>query len=111
MHLEKRLARGDQGINSLDEACEHDIAYSRSNDLAERHMADNILATKARKRIAMRDSTIGERAAAAAVWAVMKAKTKIGFENEKEEESKANTSDSKTRWYSTNPTVVGDSLH
>jgi len=79
-HLEKRLARGDRGINPLDAACrEHDIAYSHSNDLAERHVADNILATKARKRIVARDSTLGERAAAAAVWAAMKTKTKIGM--------------------------------
>jgi len=42
-------------------------------------VADNILATKARKRIAARDSTLGERAVAAAVWAAMKAKTKIGM--------------------------------
>ena len=35
--LAKRLARGDRGINRLDAACrEHDIAYSRSNDLADR---------------------------------------------------------------------------
>jgi len=34
--LEKRLVRGDRGINLLDAACrEHDIAYSHSNDLAE----------------------------------------------------------------------------
>jgi len=79
-HLEKRLARGDRGINSLDAACrEHDIAYSHSNDLAERHVADNILATKARKRIVARDSTLGERAAATTVWAAMKAKTKFGM--------------------------------
>jgi len=79
-HLEKRLARGDRGINPLDAACrEHDIAYSHSNDLAERHVADKILADKARKRIIARNSTLGERAAAAAVWAAMKAKTKIGM--------------------------------
>jgi len=30
-HLEKRLTRGDRGINPLDR--EHDIAYSRSKDL------------------------------------------------------------------------------
>ncbi|EFN78508.1 hypothetical protein EAI_13072, partial [Harpegnathos saltator] len=47
-HLAKRLARGDQGINSLDAVCcEHDIAYSRSNNLADRHAADEILAVKA----------------------------------------------------------------
>lgn len=38
--LEKRLARGDQGINHLDTACRaHDIAYI-SKDLATRHKAD-----------------------------------------------------------------------
>jgi len=79
-HLEKRLARGDRDINSLDAACrEYDIAYSRSNDLVERQMADKILAEKARKRIIARNSTLGERAAAAAVWAAMKVKTKIGM--------------------------------
>jgi len=79
-HLEKRLARGDQGINPLDTACrEDDIAYSHSYDLAERHVADKILAEKARRRIIARNSTLRERAAAAAVWAAMKAKTKIGM--------------------------------
>src|SRR5580765_3844916 len=79
-HLEKRLARGDRGINPLDAACrEHDIAYSRSSNLGERHIADNILAARARKRITARDSTLGERAAATAVWAAMKAKTKFGM--------------------------------
>lgn len=78
--LEKRLARGDQGINPLDAACrEHDIAYSQSNDLPKRHVADRILAEKARKRVTARDSTLGERAAATAVWAAMKAKTKLGM--------------------------------
>ncbi|XP_071649168.1 uncharacterized protein [Temnothorax longispinosus] len=78
--LETRLARGDRGINPLDAACrEHDIAYSRSNDLAERHVADNILAAEARKRVTANDSTLGERAAAIAVWVAMKAKTKLGM--------------------------------
>src|SRR5215831_16051291 len=64
-HLEEQLARGDRGINPLDAACrEHDIAYSRSNDLANRHVAD-----KARKRIITRDSTLGKRTAATAIWA------------------------------------------
>jgi Phospholipase A2-like domain len=78
--LEKRLARGDPGINPLDAACrEHDIAYSRSNDLTERHAADNKLAAKAQTRIVAKDSSLGERAAATAVWAAMKAKTKLGM--------------------------------
>ncbi|EFN68993.1 hypothetical protein EAG_02454, partial [Camponotus floridanus] len=59
--LRKRLARGDRGINLLDAAWrEHDIAYSRSNDLTERHAADKILAEKARNRIGARDSTVRE---------------------------------------------------
>lgn len=78
--LKKRLARGDTGVNPLDAACrEHDIAYSKSNELVDRHAADDILAASARKRITARDSTLGERAAAAAIWAAMKAKTKIGM--------------------------------
>jgi len=63
----------------LDAACrEHDITYSHSNDLAERHVANKILAEKAWKRIIARNS-LGERAAATAVWAAMKSKTKIGM--------------------------------
>jgi len=42
-------------------------------------VADKILAEKARKRIIARNSTLGERAAATAVWAAMKAKTKISM--------------------------------
>jgi len=60
-HLEKRLARGDRGINSLDAACrEHDIAYSRSNDLAERHVADNISSRK-RGNVLPREIRLSER--------------------------------------------------
>jgi len=78
IHLEKRLARGIQGISPLDTAC-HDIAYSRSNDLIERHAADRILDVEARKRITAKDLTLGEKIAATAVWAAMKAKTMIGM--------------------------------
>jgi len=46
-------------------------------------VADKILAEKARKDIIARNLTLGERAAAAAVWAAMKAKTKIGYETKK----------------------------
>jgi len=42
-------------------------------------VADEILAEKARKRIIASNLTLGERAAAAAVWAAVKAKTKIGM--------------------------------
>ena len=79
-HLAKRLERGDRGINPLDAACrEHDIAYSRSKELVDRHVADRILADKARERITAKDATFGERAVATAVWAAMKAKTKLAW--------------------------------
>ncbi|KYM93991.1 hypothetical protein ALC62_15400 [Cyphomyrmex costatus] len=78
--LEKRLARGDRGINPLDTAHSGpNRANSHNNGLTERHAADNILAEKARKRITARDSSLTERAAATAVWAAMKAKTKLGM--------------------------------
>ncbi|KYN10435.1 hypothetical protein ALC57_17454 [Trachymyrmex cornetzi] len=80
--LTKRLARGDTGINPLDAACrEHDIAYSRSNDLSDRHATDKVLADKAPERVTAKDSALSERAAraAAAVWAAMKTKTKMGM--------------------------------
>ena len=39
--LDKRLARGDVGINRLDEACKrHDIAYAKNIDNKGRHEAD-----------------------------------------------------------------------
>ncbi|KYN19300.1 hypothetical protein ALC57_08368 [Trachymyrmex cornetzi] len=60
--LVKRLARGDRGINRLDAACrEHDITYSGSNDLVDRHIADRVLAERARERITASDSTFGEK--------------------------------------------------
>ena len=95
--LNERLARGDRGINPLDVACrEHDIAYSRSKNLGERHVADRILAAKARQRITAKDSKFGERAAATAVWTAMKAKTKYGDEKIIIEEKDEKTSGSET---------------
>ncbi|KYN04508.1 hypothetical protein ALC62_04621 [Cyphomyrmex costatus] len=58
--LKKQLARGDAGVNPLDATCrEHDITYSRSNDLTDRHAADEVLAEEARKRVTARDSALG----------------------------------------------------
>ncbi|KYN19187.1 hypothetical protein ALC57_08481 [Trachymyrmex cornetzi] len=83
---------GDRGINSFDAACrEHDIAYSHSNDLAERHAADNRFAEKARKRITAKSrshSRLGSYEDQNEDW--------YGFEN-KEEEEQADSSDSETR--------------
>ena len=77
--LKERLARGDVGINKLDEACKlHDIAYSNLKGLQEEHEADARLATAAEARINAKDSTWGERAAAWLVSKAMKAKIKVG---------------------------------
>lgn len=70
------MARGDKGINPLDAACrEHDISYSKHKDSEERLKADLKLKSLANQRIFARDSSIGERLAAATVSAAMKIKT------------------------------------
>jgi len=77
-HLENRLAKNDRGINPLDAACrDYDVAYSQNKDLKQN--TDKILANEAQKQITAKDSTFGERAAALAVWAAMKVKTKINM--------------------------------
>lgn len=77
--LQQRLARGDKGINGLDEACKiHDIAYSKYKDSSRRSQADKELAERAWRRFKASDSTVGEKAAAWAVTTAMKAKTKLG---------------------------------
>lgn len=77
--LEKRLKRGDPGINELDRACkDHDIAYAKYSDTSNRAKADTSLADQAWRRVISSDATFGERAAALAVSAAMKAKTAIG---------------------------------
>ncbi|KYN09365.1 hypothetical protein ALC57_18523 [Trachymyrmex cornetzi] len=100
--LTKRLASGDAGINPLDAACrDHNIAYSESNDFTDRHTADKVLADKALGRVVARDSALSERTAAA-IWATMKAKTKMHGHETKEEDDeekgdeKAGTSDGET---------------
>ena len=60
--LKKRLARGDPGINNLDQACkDHDIAYSDKNQ--DRKAADLKLADKAWQRVKAKDSSLAEKAA------------------------------------------------
>lgn len=80
--LEKRLARGDPGINPLDQACKkHDIAYSKHSRGPERYEADRLLAKSAWNRVLSKDASLRERATALAVTAAMKSKmglSKIG---------------------------------
>lgn len=78
--LEKRLKRGDSGINPLDAACRvHDISYSKNKNITKRHEADKILAEKAWSRVKASDSSLGEKTAAYFVTNAMKAKTKFGM--------------------------------
>lgn len=78
--LKKRLARGDTGINPLDEACkEHDITYSLEKNLENRHNADKILATKAMERFHSSNASIGEKMAALGVAGAMKTKVRLGM--------------------------------
>lgn len=80
--LQKRLARGDPGINPLDQACkQHDIIYAKYAKGPERYEADKLLVKKAWNRVKAKDASAGERASALAVTAAMKSKmglTKIG---------------------------------
>lgn len=77
--LQERLARGDQGINPLDEACKiHDIAYAKYSDSDNRRVADKELAERAWARVKSTDAKFGEKAAAWLVTNTMKVKSKIG---------------------------------
>lgn len=77
--LKKRLARGDKGINGLDEACKlHDIAYSKYSDNENRRRADKELAERAWRRFKSSDASLGEKTAAWAVTTAMKTKAKFG---------------------------------
>jgi Phospholipase A2-like domain len=77
--LDQRLARGDKGINPLDEACkEHDKAYAETDDKERIREADKVLAEKAWQRAKDKSTPIGEKAAAALVTGAMKLKRKIG---------------------------------
>lgn len=78
--LQKRLKRGDPGINELDKACKrHDIAYSINKDLSERHKADKVLQEAAWNRVISRNTKFGEKVAAWGVTNAMKLKRKLGM--------------------------------
>ena len=71
-HLEKRLKRGDPGINRLDRISKiHDIDYSRSTKLAHKHAADAKMIKSIDK---LPNKTVTERI----VKRIMQAKLKLG---------------------------------
>lgn len=77
--LKERLARGEHGINSLDElARSHDIAYEKSKSLSDRRTADKILEEQAWKLFKSSKTGIKEKAASWVVTTAMKVKRKIG---------------------------------
>lgn len=77
--LEKRLLRGDKGVNLLDEYCKiHDIAYSKSLNIQDRHKADKILIKMAKKRETAQNASTGEKIAAKLVNKAMLAKVSSG---------------------------------
>lgn len=79
-HLRKRLQRGDQGINKLDQSCmEHDIAYAQNKSLEDRRKADWILENEAWNRVKSKDANIGEKTNAWLVTSAMKLKRKLGM--------------------------------
>lgn len=88
--LQKRLSRGDPGINPLDSACkEHDIAYSQNReDIEKRNSADRILEEKAWQRVLAKDSSLAEKTAAYTVSNIMKAKSKFGMGMRKKKSGK-----------------------
>ena len=78
--LKQRLARGDKGVNPLDESCkEHDIMYSKFSDIGKRHEADKVLEEAAWERVKSPSSSVGEKLNAWLVTNTMKAKRKLGF--------------------------------
>lgn len=63
-HLQERLARGEKGINPLDNAClQHDIAYN-DKDNGNRAKADRELAERAFSRMLSETSDGDEKVAA-----------------------------------------------
>ncbi|KAK7595001.1 hypothetical protein V9T40_001434 [Parthenolecanium corni] len=77
--LDLHLERGVKPINKLDEAAmKHDIAYSRSDALKQRHDADYVLQEEAWQRVKADDSSLGEKANAWLVTNAMKVKRAIG---------------------------------
>lgn len=78
--LDERLARGDKGINPLDEACkEHDIWYSKYKNSEDRWQADKVLQKKAWDRVVSSDADLNERAVALATTGGMWLKRKLGM--------------------------------
>lgn len=99
-NLNKRLKRGDPGINELDKACkQHDIAYAQTNNIGVRNQADKVLAKKAWERFKAKDASFGEKATALSVAGIMKAKSKLGMGIRQKKKKTKGVKKPKTRKY------------
>lgn len=78
--LAERLARGDKGINPLDEACKkHDIWYRDHRKPEDRWVADKALQKAAWDRVTSDDAGLNERSVALATTGAMWLKRKLGM--------------------------------
>lgn len=111
-NLKKRLDRGDKGINLLDSACrDHDIAYSNSSNLDERHEADKILENRAWERVKAADSSKKEKVVAYMVTNAMKAKRKMGMGcNDKKKKRSVKRKKTNNKRIILNPNKMGGAL-
>lgn len=100
-NLNKRLQRGDPGVNELDRACKaHDIEYSNLKDSKSRRGADKVLLKQSLRRIVSSDANLSERAAAALVSSLIGAEiglTKVGLGIRSKKRAKKMPSSSKKR--------------
>ena len=75
--LEKRLQRGDKGINRVDEACKaHDIAYYINPDKSGRHVADIKLIDDIED---ISNASLSEKVSRAIIKPIIKTKLKFGL--------------------------------
>lgn len=78
--LDRRLSRGDKGINPLDDACKkHDIWYRDHKNTEDRWVADKILQNVAWDRVKSSDADLNERAVALGTAGTMWLKRKLGM--------------------------------
>lgn len=76
--VQKRVERGDNGINPLDAACKtHEVIYDKCKQRKERMKADKELLKASLNRIKSDDASLGEKVAAVGVSAAMKAKISL----------------------------------
>ncbi|XP_023213408.1 uncharacterized protein LOC111616212 [Centruroides sculpturatus] len=80
--LHKRLERGDPGINRVDKVCKkHDVAYSKSKNTADRHIADQEMLNELDliNNPSSAFYPLGEKQARAVIKPIISAKKRFGL--------------------------------